>query len=92
MDVSRKGVIWTSYIDKDEKIVDGNFVTKADMPKWIDAIMTETDTVIKVERETSKGGQQFFATIETSKWKALPESGKTDVTGKGISILARGDL
>ena len=89
---SKKGVIWTSYIDKDEVVQDGDFITKVDVPRWIDAVMTETDVVIKVERATDKTGQKFFATIESSKWKVLPESAKTDVTGDGIKKLAKGEI
>ena len=89
---SKKGVIWSSYIEKDEIIRDGEFVTKADVPKYISAVMRETDVVIKVERETDKAGQKFFATIETSKWPLLPETPRTEITGKGIKALAKGDL
>lgn len=92
LDKSKKGVIWTSYIDKDELVEDGDFVTVRDVPRWIDAVLYETDVVIKTERKTGKVGQEFYATVESSKWKVIPETGKVDITGKGIESLAKGEL
>jgi hypothetical protein len=65
--IARKGVIYTTYIDKDEIVVDGEIKTKKDVPRWIDAIMYETDTLIKVRSENEKAGRKFFAEIESSK-------------------------
>jgi hypothetical protein len=92
MHLSKKGVIWTSYIDKDEIVQDGTLKTKVDVPKWVDVVLTFTDTLIKVDRETDKSGQKFFATIESSKWKVLPHGARTEITGRGILALAKGEL
>jgi len=59
---------------------------------WIDCVMRETDTVIKVERSTSKTGQTFYATVQTSKWEKIPETGRVDITDKGIEALCKGEI
>jgi hypothetical protein len=87
-----KGVIWTSYVQKDEIVENGEFMVKKDVPKWIDAVLRETDVVIRVERATGKVGQSFFATVESSKWDKIPESRKVDITGKGVEVLAKGAI
>jgi len=75
--IAKKGVIWTSYITKDEIKEEGDFVSIQDVPKWIDAVLYETDVLIKVERKTGKAGQEFYAIVESSKWKTIPETGET---------------
>lgn len=89
---SKKGVLWTSYVQKDEIVENGEFVAKKDIPKYIDAVLRETDVVIRVERTTGRNGQQFFATVESSKWDRIPETGKTDITKKGIEALTKGEI
>lgn len=89
---SKKGVIWTTYIKKDEIVKQGNTEISDDIPKWIASVLRETDVVIKVERETKKTGQRFYATVETSKWKKIPESARTDITRKGVEILTEGQI
>lgn len=87
--IARKGVIWTSYIDKDEIKEDGDYVSIQDIPKWIDAVLYETDVLVKAERKTGKAGQEFYATVESSKWRAIPESGRINVTGRGFAPLIK---
>jgi hypothetical protein len=89
---AKKGVIWTSYIKQQELIENGEFIAKKDAPRWIDCILLETDVVIRVDRTTGKSGQCFFATVESSKWSSIPESGRTDITKKGIETLTKGEI
>lgn len=89
MQIAKKGVIWTSYIKKEEIKEEGDYVSIQDIPKWIDAVLYECDTLIKVQRKTGKAGQEFQAIVESSKWKAIPESGLLDVTNKGMSALIK---
>jgi hypothetical protein len=89
MQIANKGVFWTSYIQKDEIKDEGDFVSIQDVPKWIDAVLYETDVLIKVIRKTGKSGQEFGAIVESSKWKAIPESGYTDVTNTGMKKLIK---
>lgn len=90
-DIAKKGVIWTSYVRVQELVQDGDMVGTDEMPKWIDAVLYRTDTVIRVQRKTTKNGQRFYATVETSKWDAIKDTPRVDVTDKGLEkILAEG--
>jgi len=84
--VAKKGLIYTCYTDKDEVVKDGEFVTKKDVPRWVDVIMYETDCVIKVETSREKTGQRFFATVESSK-ASLPTGVRKDVTDVGLKAF-----
>ncbi|MHA1215655.1 MAG: hypothetical protein ACTSPG_10170, partial [Candidatus Hodarchaeales archaeon] len=87
--IAKKGVIYTTYTDKDEIIEDGEFVTKTDVPKWIGAILYETDTIIRVAARTEKGIRRFYATVESSKTPDLKTGITVDITGKGFSDLLK---
>ena len=89
---SKKGVIWTSYVHIDPLYKDGQIVSSKEVPKWLETVMMETEFLIKTERETDKTRQTFYATVETSKWKVIPCSPRTDITETGIKKLSRGDL
>ena len=87
--IANKGLIYTTYVDKQEVVKDGEFVTKQDVPRWIDVIMTETDCVIKVDSEQDKtGGRKFFATVESSK-TSIKTGQKKDITGTGITAFIK---
>ena len=92
LDLSKKGIIWTSYVTQTTIYDAGSVIVSRDIPKWIDIVERQTDTVIRNERDTDKNRQTFYATVETSKWKAIPCSPRTDITGTGISKLAKGEL
>lgn len=83
----KKGVIYTTYTSKDEIIKEGEFVTKDDVPRWIDAIMWYTDVVVKIRSVQEKSGRKFYATIESSKYLPFKTGREVDVTDKGISAL-----
>lgn len=83
---AKKGLIYTCYTDKDEIVKDGEFVTKKDVPRWVDCIMYETDCVVKVEANRDKTGQRFHATVESSKAR-LPTGVRKDVTDVGIKAF-----
>jgi hypothetical protein len=86
LSIAKKGVIYTTYVDKDEIVVDGELVTKQDVPRWIDAIMYETDTVIKVRSQVDKAGRKFFAEVESSKG-SIPTGVEKEVTNIGIKAF-----
>jgi uncharacterized lipoprotein YehR (DUF1307 family) len=92
VDIANIGVIWTSYISYDKIIEDGDFTSIEEVPSWIDAVLYETDTVIRVSRSSSKNGQRFYATVESSKWPEMKESPKIDITGAGIKKLLKEDF
>ena len=86
LETAKKGIIYTTYTEKDEVIKDGQIITKEDVPRWIDVIMLETDVVIRVTNEVSKGERRFYASIESSKTD-LPTGLKIDVTNRGYEAL-----
>jgi hypothetical protein len=83
LDIANKGIIYTTYSEKDEIVIQGELITKKDVPKWIDVLIFETDYVIHVDRdETTKS---YIARIVTSKNDEKLPSGRTfDVTNKSI--------
>ena len=72
--IAKKGVIYTLYPGEyDIKIVDGEVVDREEIPKWIDIVLQETDTVIKIERKFDKeGAMKIFAIVESNKSPLLP--------------------
>ncbi len=86
-DAAKKGVVYTTYTAKDEIVREGEFIVKDDLPKWIDCIMWQTDTVIRTRSIQEKSGRKFYATIESSKYPPFKTGRETDVTDKGISAL-----
>jgi len=86
-EISKYGVLWTAYVKKDEIMKDGDYVVVQDIPKWIGAVLYETDSVVRMGRSDSKNGVRFFATVQTSKWKHLKNSPKIDITDSGMEKL-----
>ena len=74
------GVIYTTYMDKDEVVLDGQLVTKKDVPRWIDVVMEQTDIVIKTTSRTDQTGAKFFASVETSKFPFMKTGRVVDIT------------
>ena len=83
LDKAKKGVIYTTYTEKDSIVIDGELITQKDVPKWIDVLVYETDYVIHVYHDMSNG--RFMARVATSKNDAKLKTGKIlDVTDKSI--------
>jgi hypothetical protein len=87
LDAAKLGVIYTTYTDKDEIVESGDFVTKKDVPKWIDAVMYETDVVIRVDHTQDKSGKKFTATIDSDKYNPELTGKSLDITGKGYAAI-----
>ena len=85
---AKKGVIYTAYTKEKEIVVEGETISRIDIPQWIEAIMLETDTVIKVTSEQDKIGRKFIATVESSK-TGLQTGKQLDITDKGIKELVK---
>ena len=86
----KKGLIYTTYTTKDEIIIDGTITIKKDIPKWIDAIMYETDVLMRIDRRKAKtDGDQFFVKIESSKVKEFPDGKELDITNKGVQEIVK---
>jgi hypothetical protein len=89
--IAKRGLVYTTYVDKDEIVEDGEIRTKKDVPRWIDAILYETDIVIKVEGRQQPSGRQFIAEVESSKYPNLFRTGtRLDITNKGLSAFLGG--
>lgn len=83
LDVAKRGVIYTTYVDKEEIIEDGEVKTKRDIPKWLDILVYETDVVIRVWSTIDKGsGLRFYAIVESSKVPYIRTGVQADMTNK----------
>ena len=95
---AKLGVIYTTYVDKDEVVLDGSLVTKKDVPRWFDVIMEQTDVVIRTFSKTDNSGtMKFFASVETSKIPQIKTGRTVDVTDCndskiGLKNLITGNL
>ncbi|MEM4534985.1 MAG: AAA family ATPase [Desulfurococcaceae archaeon] len=82
LEAAKKGIIYTTYQEKDEIILQGELITKKDVPKWIDILIFETDYVIHVDVNPTG---RYIARIVTSKNdEKLPSGRILDVTNKSI--------
>lgn len=87
MSAARKGLIYTSYVDKDEVIDDNGIVTmRKDVPKWLGVQVHESDVVIRVtSKSDDKSGRRFFAEVESSKVPLFKTGDKKDITNVGFA-------
>jgi len=85
--IAKEGIIYTTYTRKDEVVEDGQFVTRKDVPKWIDAIMLYTDIVVRVRSKSGKDGRVFTAEIESSKTKKMKTGKIVDITNGGYKNI-----
>lgn len=89
LDIAKKGVIYTTYQTKDEIVVQGELITKKDVPKWIDVLIFETDYVIHVDVNPATGS--YVARIVTSKNdEKLPSGRVFDVTNRSLWEAVKG--
>ncbi len=87
MKAAKVGVIYVTYSDKDEIVLEGEVVTKADVPKYIDVVMKETDVVLKATKAKGKDGDLFYLHVETTKYKQyLGTDGKMMPIIDGITL------
>ena len=88
IDACKKGVIYTTYTQKDDVVDDGTLVSSKDVPKWTDIVMEQTDAVIHVYGKQEKDGKKFFAEIVTSKNDKKMKTGRViDITDFKTKIL-----
>lgn len=80
--IARKGIIYTTYTHYEDIVIDGELVTRKEVPKWIDVIMFETDTVLKTEYNPRD--RVFSVKVVTSKIKELPTGKVYGVTNKPL--------
>jgi hypothetical protein len=82
-----KGIVFTTYIDKDEIVNNATLIKKKDVPRWMDIIMYETDAVVKTQIDDVEGQQRFRLYVISSKIKRFDTGAVLDVTG--ADTLAR---
>lgn len=78
--VAKKGVIWTTYVDKDEIVNNATLVKRTDIPKWMDIIMYDTDAVVKTYTEQIEGKTHFKLHVVSSKIPRFTTGDVLDVT------------
>jgi len=77
--ISKYGVAYTTYSDKNEIVEAGTTISKTDVPKYIDVVMQETDVVIHLTKAKGKDGDLFYLRVESTKYKNY-----LDMEGKPI--------
>ncbi|RLC34375.1 MAG: hypothetical protein DRZ76_02780 [Candidatus Nealsonbacteria bacterium] len=83
LDASKRGVIYTTYTDRDEIIQEGETVSKVVVPKWTDVVLWETDIVVHIYTKQEDDGKKFYMCVSSSKIGNMFETGKiVDITGK----------
>lgn len=80
--IAKKGIIYTTYTHYEDIVVEGELVTRKEVPKWIDVIMFETDAVLKTEYNSRDN--LFSVKVVTSKIKELPTGKVYGVTNKPL--------
>jgi len=81
LNLAKRGIIYTTYIEKDEVIIKGEVVTRKDTPAWIDVLIYETDYVLYTYYDESK--KTYHVRVVSSKNDRRIKSGtELDVTNK----------
>jgi hypothetical protein len=80
MGIAKRGLIYTTYPGKLEKVVDGKIVESTKVPRWVDVVKEQTDVVILVESKQTNEGRRFYATIESSKYGPFRTGRRVDIT------------
>ena len=83
LNIAKRGVIYTTNIEYQDIVVEGELVTRKDVPKWIDILIYETDVVLKAVRDPRT--REFKVEVVTSKDDKLFPTGETyTVTDKPL--------
>jgi len=83
LNVAKKGIIYTTYVEKDRVIIAGETVHEKDVPAWIDVLIYETDYVLQTLYNPVT--KSFEVKVVTSKNdKVLPSGATYTVTGRKL--------
>lgn len=83
LNIAKRGIIYTTYVGVEERVVQGDVVDRKEIPKWIDVIKYETDYVLRVEYDELN--KRFRVRVIGSKNDAkLPMGAIYDVTNKSL--------
>ena len=84
LNLAKRGIIYTTYVEKDEVIIKGEVVTRKDTPAWIDVLIYETDYVLYTSYDESK--KTYHVRVVSSKNDKRVKSGaEFDVTNRRFS-------
>ncbi len=78
--VARKGVVNTTYVDKDDIVNNATLVRRTDVPRWMDIVMYDTDAVVRTQIDVVDGKQRFRLYVVSSKIKRFATGDVLDVT------------
>lgn len=87
VEACKRGVIYTTYTEKDEIIEEGNIVSKKDVPKYFDILLWETDVVMKAYSKIGEYGKKFFIYVDSSKIPTFETGKEFDVTFKRVGDI-----
>jgi len=86
LNLAKRGVIYTTYVEKDEVVIRGEVVTRKDTPAWIDVLIYETDYVLYTYHDETR--KTYHVRVVSSKNDKRIKSGtEVDVTGKAFAQL-----
>jgi len=81
LNLAKRGVIYSTYVEKDEVVIKGEIVTRKDTPAWIDVLIYETDYVLYTYYDESK--KTYHVRVVSSKNDRRVKSGlEIDVKNK----------
>lgn len=86
LNLAKQGVIYTTYVEKDEVIIKGEVVTRKDSPAWIDVLIYETDYVLYTYTDANG---RFMVRVVSSKNASKVPHGTYDITGRGFWEVVR---
>ena len=66
-EAAKKGVIYTTYTDKEEIIEDGSVKTRKNIPRWVDVVLWETDCLIHTFNDSKDGKAKFCIEVMNNK-------------------------
>jgi hypothetical protein len=85
LNLAKRGVIYSTYVEKDEVVIKGEIVTRKDTPAWIDVLIYETDYVLYTYYDESK--KTYHVRVLSSKNDKRVKSGlDLDVTAKPFGL------
>lgn len=80
MQIAKKGVIYTTYSEKNTIIEDGIVIKQKDMPHYMDIVLYETDTVIHVYNIIKEKEIRFLYKVLNSKTAKFKTGEEKDIT------------
>lgn len=84
---AKRGLIYTTYTEKEELVADGTLISREKVPKWTGIILYEADIVAYAYSKFDKDkGKRFYLKVANSKLEDVIKTGfHQDITGKKVS-------